>query len=78
MSVYPNFLGGDPAKPWHNEPPPAAGEDAGSQGSTGGVAVGALEGASCCLDGCAGCAIAVLVAAFLTAGTAMAAAEWLK
>ena len=56
------------------EPAPPAG-DAGGGGEGGETTASVvLEGAGCCLDGCASCSIAVLVAIF-TAGAAVAA--WL-
>jgi hypothetical protein len=65
--------GGLPMK--QPEPAPPAGGDAADTASGGmEVAGGVLEGVGCCLDGCAGCSIAVLVAIF-SAGAAVAA--WL-
>jgi hypothetical protein len=71
----------NPAIPGHPDgvpikqpPPPAPPEGGDAAGAaTGGTEVvsGVLEGAGCCLDGCAGCSLAVL-AALLTAGAAVA------
>lgn len=72
----------DPAIPGHPDgvpikqpTPDSEDSDAASTSAVSAdLAGGAIEGAGCCLEGCAGCSLAVLVA-LSTAGAAVAA--WL-
>ncbi|MBA4187478.1 MAG: hypothetical protein C0467_05610 [Planctomycetaceae bacterium] len=80
--------GPDPnAQPWQKQPQDAGAPTSdGGVGSLADAASGAIdiaggaldaagtviEGAGGCLDGCSGCSAAILIALFLTAGTAFA------
>ena len=72
----------DPVIPGHpdgvpiKQPPPPAPPDGGGDAATAAgngteIVGGVLEGAGCCLDGCAGCSLAVLATLF-TAAAAVA------